>query len=100
MNKSKADISWTDLFKAKQLTIEKLWTLTANIFFAGKQIPKIQHDKMRKAYYAGFAECFKVMSDFAGNLPEDQACDFFSQLSLEIDKFIDQEIKEAKSRMN
>jgi len=93
-----SDISWAKLLDENRLSVETLWQLTANIIFDGKEISQTQHDQMRKAYFMGFSECFKVMTDFASDLSEDKACDFFSKIGLELNKFVDDVFKEFKER--
>jgi hypothetical protein len=84
---------WTDYVKPQDMGIAFLW---AN--FAGFVLPadasETQRNEMRKAYYAGFFECFKVMNDYAVRLPEDEAAKLFERLCEENEQFFNKMMKE------
>jgi hypothetical protein len=88
-----ADIAWTDIVEPKELTIAYLWTL-----FAGHVIPvtapRFQREEMRKAFYAGFVECFKVINDVSVKLPEPQSYQLLERISNEANEFFEQMMKE------
>lgn len=88
-------LDWTDLTKhPEKISIEFLWKVYSGEIFRGREVSKLQYDEMRKSFYCGFTECFKLMSDFASNLPEDQACDLFSALAKEGGDFVDKLMRE------
>lgn len=57
--------------KPKDITIALLWTN-----FAGFVLPAnasdVQREEMRKAFYAGFFECFSVHHDLVANIESDE----------------------------
>lgn len=81
---------WTDLIKdPSKLTVEMIWRLYAENIFKGKEVSAIQYKETKQAFFVGFSECFRIMTDFASNLPEEQACSLFSNLAKESNVFID-----------
>lgn len=77
---------WPDVVKPADMSIGLLWKL-----FEGHVIPvdasAIQRDEMKKAFFAGFTECFKVMNDYAVTLDESAAVKLFTKLSEESHAF-------------
>lgn len=89
-------MNYTDFFDPKDLTIQLLWRIVSGQIFKGKEISQVQHDEMRRTFYIGFTECFKIMTDLAAALPEDVACQVFTRLSAEANSFHTEEIKRLK----
>lgn len=84
------EISWSDVFKdPKDVSIETFWRLFSQIAFEGKGISALQYGEMKKAYFIGFSDCFKFMSDFANEMSEDKACEIFSKIAKESNEYID-----------
>lgn len=82
-------ISWADLAKNPgDITIETLWRIFAAMTFK-EEISALQYQEMKKAYYCGFTECFRFMTDIASGLREDVACETFSRLAKEANVYID-----------
>jgi len=90
------EIKWTDPMKPEAVTIGFCWDTFAH--FTMPTVPKdtVQYKEMRKAFYAGFVECFKIMNDLSlsTELTEDQACTVLSKISNEGNQFFDELIKE------
>jgi hypothetical protein len=82
-------ISWADLAKKPgDISIETLWRIFAASIFKG-EVSATQYQETKKAYYCGFSECFRFMTDIASGLDENVACDIFSQLAKESNTYID-----------
>jgi hypothetical protein len=77
---------WQDYVKADDMSVAFLWLNFAG-FVLPPNAPEIQRDEMKKAFYAGFLECFKVMNDYATALPDDEATKLFARLSRESKDF-------------
>lgn len=80
-------LKWTDVVKPADMSVGFLWTI-----FAAAVIPdvsEIQRSEMRKAFYAGFSECLRVMHDYAGaELPEEQAAQLLERMAREANEFV------------
>lgn len=86
------NINYLDLFAPEDIHIEKLWFVISKAMYKGQEVTQLQHDEMRKAFYIGFTECFKIMADLSDRLSEDQAAAVLSRLSDEARAFHDKEI--------
>lgn len=87
-----SNMNYLDLFEPKQIAVRKIWEVVSALIFKGAQPSQVQHDEMRRAFYIGFTECFKVMNDVSEKLTEDQACDVLTRINEELRKFHDAEI--------
>lgn len=95
------EIKWTDLMKPDALTIEFCWRIFASNVLVKQVTPDtVQYQEMKKAFFAGFLECFKIMNDLSTELTEDQACTILSKISDEANAFFDRLIKEHPIRGN
>lgn len=76
---------YTDVLRPDQISIRFIWAV-----FEKMVIPvdasEIQRDEMRKAFYAGFTECFKITCDIS-ELKEKDALKVLDRLSLEGEEF-------------
>lgn len=92
-----ANLKYTDVMKPEDINIAYLWTI-----FAGHVLPAnapaVQRDEMRKSFYAGFVECFKIMSDLTDALPEAEACKVLERLDGEAKAFYQALVKEHPPR--
>lgn len=87
-------MNWNDLFKdPKKITIEFLWRIYAESVFSGKVIGRAQYAETKQAFFIGFNECFKITTDMADRLTEDQACEVLSQLHKESADFMNNVIE-------
>ena len=79
-------LSYTDVMKPADINIADLW---AN--FAGHVLPAdagaTQRSEMRKAFYAGFCECFKIVTDLSSELGEKDAVAVLDRLNREAHAF-------------
>ncbi len=85
-------MNYTDLMKPEDISIAHCWTI-----FAGHVIPDVsalQRSEMRKAFYAGFCECFKIFSDLSSDLTEEQAVAQLDRLNKESLEFFDKMMAE------
>lgn len=85
-------LKYTDVMKPEDISIAKLW-----LVFAGAVLPanasELQRVEMRKAFYAGFVECFKIVTDLSDVLPEDQAVQVLDRLHKESAAFFEEMVK-------
>lgn len=85
--------AYTDVIEPSELSVAYLWTL-----FAGMVLPvnasALQREEMRKAFYAGFVECFKLINDVAVKLPEPQSYRLLGRISGEANEFFEKMMKE------
>ncbi len=94
----KTDLKYTDVMRPEDISIAHCWTM-----FAGAVMepgaPAIQRIEMRRAFYAGFSEAFKIMVDLSGELTEKQATAILDGLHKETLTFFEQQMAEMeKSR--
>ncbi len=89
-------MNYLDLMKPEEITISKMWSVICDHLFKGKAIPSIQYEEMRRAFYMGFTEGFKVISDLSERMTEDQAVPVLSRLNAEAASFHEGEIKRMK----
>jgi len=88
--KKVGQMNWNDLIKdPSSISIEMLWLIYAQSVFVGKVVSRVQYAETKQAFFIGFNECFKFMSDMADRLPEDQACMVISNLAKESGNFMD-----------
>jgi hypothetical protein len=87
--------TYPSIIKPEDLTVAQLWVL-----FAGHVLPvnasPLQRSEMQKAFYAGFFECFKVMVDYATELPAGEPEKLFDRLQAESSAFFERMMKEHK----
>jgi len=82
-------MSWVELVKdPTTITISVLWEMYARNIFTNVEVSSAQYSETKQAFYVGFSECFKLMSDIAGDLPEDKACEMFSRIAVESNTFL------------
>lgn len=74
---------WNDILKPEEVSIERMWLLFASIVLKDIDKNSVQYSEMRKAYFAGFTECFKIMTDYATNIEENKTIELFSRLANE-----------------
>ncbi len=84
--------NYLDVIKPEDLSIAHLWTHFAGLVLPGA--PAIQRAEMRKAFYAGFIECFKITDDVAVRLTEEQACVVLARINAEGTEFFEGFMKE------
>jgi hypothetical protein len=81
---------YTDLMKPEQITIETCWKVFAHAIFKGQAtVGRIQFEEMKKAFYGGFSECFKIINDVSEALPEEQAYQVLDRLTREGNAFVE-----------
>jgi hypothetical protein len=89
--------NYFDVIKPEDLSIAHLWT-----HFAGVVLPlgasDGQRQDMRKAFYAGFIECFKIVNDASTKFEELHAAQILEKLSDEGHEFFNQIMKEHGPR--
>lgn len=82
-------LSYTDVMKPDDISIAHLWLL-----FAGAVLPADatagQREDMRRAFFAGFVECFKIFTDVSSALPEADACRVLDGINKEAHAFFDE----------
>jgi hypothetical protein len=80
-------LDYSEILKPEQFSIELLWKAYASAVIP-KSAPPIQFSETRLAFYAGFLECFKVVTDYASGLEEDEACKLLSAINDESRRFV------------
>jgi hypothetical protein len=73
-------LEYSDIFDSKTFKVHQVWDMYA-VLVLPKDVSRVQYDETKKAFYAGFLECFKIMTDYASNLEEDDACQLFTRLN-------------------
>lgn len=84
-----ADPNYFDVVAPDELSIAHLWThYAAMVLPVG--VSAAQREDMRRSFYAGFIECFRIVSDASAKLPEAQAAQVLSRLNDEGHAFFEQ----------
>lgn len=68
-------------------SIEELWA-TFESAVLPSDASEVRRSEMHKAFFAGFAECFRIMNDLAELLTERQAVEALNRLNGEIRAFM------------
>lgn len=79
---------YSKLLDPEKFSIDLVWQVFAKAILP-PDASRIQYVETKKAFYAGFLECFKVMTDYAGGLTESDACKLFNRLSAESHDFFE-----------
>lgn len=83
-------INWADIIgNIDNLKVEMIWRLYAQNVFSGMEVSAIQYQETKQAFFCGFAECFRILSDVSERYDENQASDILSRLSKESNTFIE-----------
>lgn len=83
---NKPQPNYLDVVKKEDLSIAYLWTHFAGLVLPNA--PEAQRQEMRKAFYAGFIECFKIVNDVA-TLPEPESYQMLEKLNAEGREFFE-----------
>ncbi len=78
-------MKYTDLMEPKDISMAHCWTVFAGMVLSG--VSDVQRTEMRKAFYAGFSEGFKIFEDLS-QLPEADAVAHLSRLQGEMRDFV------------
>lgn len=87
--------SYLDFFKPEDIQLKKMWEVIARMLFP-KGASEIQYLEMRRAFYIGFTECFKIMSDVSDRMSEEEASKVLARLHNEVNSFFENEIPKIK----
>lgn len=79
---------YTQMMTPEEITIDLVWGLYCHAVFDGKPIPVRQYFETKKAFYAGFSECFKIMNDIARDFSEEQAGAILQRIAEENQIFV------------
>lgn len=85
-------ISYADVFDHKAFKVAHVWALYSTSIH-NEATSRVQYEETKKAFYAGFLDCFKVMSDYGERLSEDDACQLFTRLQIENEEFFEAMVK-------
>lgn len=89
--------SYVGTVDVDDISIAQLWTLfSAHVISASA--PAMQREEMRKAFYAGFCECFKFFTDVSQELPVEQAVGILDRVNKEAHEFFVRMMKEHPVR--
>lgn len=87
---------WPTWCKPEDFSIEIPWKVFEH-FVIPKDAHRIQREEMEKAFFGGWTECFKVMTDYAGELSEDEALQFLDRMRDENNSWVDKMIRRDKT---
>lgn len=82
-------LKYTDVMKPEDINIAHLWVLFAGAVLPADASPG-QREDMRRAFYAGFVECFKIFTDLATTLGEEHAATVLGGLQKEARAFFEE----------
>lgn len=84
------NLNWADIVgNIDNLKVEMLWRLYASHIFAGMNVGTTQYQETKQAYFVGFSEAFKVLSDVADKYSEDDANTILTRISKEANAYIE-----------
>lgn len=82
-------MKWSDLCKKPgDISIEMLWKIYSGHIFEGIEISAAQYSETKQAFFVGFSECFRFMTDISSELEESVACKVLSRLNDEANIFV------------
>lgn len=81
--------NWADYVKPADMSVAFLWTNWAGLVIPA-DASQLQRDEMKKAFYSGFLESYKLMNDYIVKLSEAQAVQLLSKLDGEAREFFEQ----------
>ena len=87
-------LNYAHVMKPEDINIAHLWTVFAGLVLS-PGAPTLQRQEMRRAFYAGFVECFKITVDLSTALPEADACRVLDGLSKEANAFVEEYLREG-----
>ncbi len=87
------DLNWIQVVKPEDISIAYLWTIFAGAVMSA-DAPAIQREEMRKAFFSGFLECFKIINDISTALPEAEAFKVLARLRDENNAFFEKMMSE------
>lgn len=83
-------LNWADIVgDPNLLKVEMFWRLYAQNIFANQQVSAIQYKETKQAFFVGFSECFRVMTDISERYSEQDASDIITRLAEESNNYID-----------
>lgn len=84
-----SELKYTDVMKPEDISVAHLWT-----HFAAMVVPlgasAGQREDMRRSFYAGFLECFKIVTDVSTELPEQRAAQVLERIDAEVKAFYEE----------
>jgi hypothetical protein len=86
-------ISYAQVIDPNNISIEGMWRIYAGACLVGKNIPADVYIEIKKAFGVGFVESFKLVTDVAGDMPEELACKMFSNIAAEASRFAHIQLK-------
>lgn len=87
------NLKYTDLLKPEEITVWKCWEVFSRSVLPNIEPESIQYIEMRKVFYIGFLECFKIMNDLSVSISEEQAAHFLSRINQECHDFFEKELR-------
>ncbi len=87
IKKSANAISWADL-NPKDISVEMLWKIYSGHIFVGIEVSAEQYSETKQAFFVGFSECFRFMTDISSGLEENDACAVLSKPAKETNVFL------------
>lgn len=96
--KEVAKISYVDLIDPKNISIQSMWKVYVGACLINKTFEKEQYQELQTAFSVGFIEAFKLLTDIAGDMKEEDACALFSNIAREANRIADIKLKLAGVR--
>ena len=76
-----------------KITVENMWRVFSHLLYQGKEISAVQYQETKQAYFIGFSECFKIMTDISEKFDEDEASKILTRLARESNEYIESALK-------
>lgn len=87
---------WDKILAPDDVSIQRIWEVHRRLFGIEKT-SAVQQTEMRRTFVLGFAECFKILTDYCGNCSEAEAERLLSRIAEEVDRETDK-IKQHYNR--
>lgn len=82
-------MNYTDLMRPGEISIKMCWAIFADAIFKDVNPSMEQYEQSRRCFYAGFVECFKIMSDLSSTLTEEEAMKTLDRINAEAKEFFE-----------
>lgn len=90
------NIDYSEIIKPKDFSVQGLWRLY-ELACMPAHAGQVQRDETKTAFFAGFMECFKTMTDYCSALDESDACKLLDRIRDETHKFLDEDLKKRQA---
>lgn len=84
---------YSRIFDPHQISIHSVWLLFKAVHLKNGTYSESQMEDLKVAFYAGFTECFKIVSDYAAGIEESEAMALLDRLCDEGSSWVDRMVK-------